>query len=144
MSTIKSIIQYVMLVALLLNMFLLHLSHALIGTAARYSAPYIPTTCYGSDQSEFPENRQFAAAGDGIWNNGAACGTQYQITCISAPPPSKCLPGVVQVTVVDRASSVTSRASSPGAALVLSTDAFSQLVSPSSANFINVSYRQVS
>ncbi|XP_074289685.1 EG45-like domain containing protein [Silene latifolia] len=132
------------LLTLLLAIFLLPLSHAYVGTAASYKAPYLPSACYGSDESEFPANRLFAAAGDVIWNNGAACGTQYLVTCVSAPSPSKCLPGIIQVTVVDRAATLKSHPSSSGAALVLSFDAFSQLVDPPTTKFINISFRQVS
>uniref|UniRef100_A0A7N2L7J4 Expansin-like EG45 domain-containing protein n=1 Tax=Quercus lobata TaxID=97700 RepID=A0A7N2L7J4_QUELO len=50
-----------------------------VGTAALYSPPYSPTACYGSDASQFPSSNLFAAAGDGIWNNGAACGRLYLV-----------------------------------------------------------------
>ncbi|KAK9682607.1 hypothetical protein RND81_10G085200 [Saponaria officinalis] len=101
------------------------------------------TACYGKEESEFPANRLFAAAGDGIWDNAAACGRLYLVSCINAPPPSSCIPGsTILVKVVDRAATAKSPASSDGAALVLSSNAFSQLVDPPTTEFINVSYRQ--
>ncbi|KAK9682005.1 hypothetical protein RND81_10G043300 [Saponaria officinalis] len=104
---------------------------------------YCATTCYGNDQTAFPPNRLLAAAGEGIWEGSAACGRQYLVTCINLPPPSKCISGaIIQIKVVDRASTAVSRASSGGATLVLSADAYSKLVQPPNATFINISFRQ--
>ncbi|KAJ8431800.1 hypothetical protein Cgig2_027545 [Carnegiea gigantea] len=133
--------QWLPLSLLLFN--LLSLSDAGVGTAARYNAPYIPTACYGSDTTEFPENNQFAAAGEGIWDNGAACGRQYLVRCISAPPPNSCISGsTIQVKIVDRAATAISHPSAPRATLSLSSAAYSQLVNPPSAGFINIEYQQ--
>ncbi|KAK9268518.1 hypothetical protein L1049_000271 [Liquidambar formosana] len=67
-------------------------SHGDVGTSSQYSPPYIPTVCYGNDPTQFPSSNLFAAAGDGIWDNGAACGRQYLVRCISASQPGTCVP----------------------------------------------------
>ncbi|KAG6770700.1 hypothetical protein POTOM_026389 [Populus tomentosa] len=67
----------------------------------------------------------FAAAGEGIWDNGAACGRQYLVRCISAAVPRTCLPDqMVQVRIVDRAQTSRSGPSSDGTTIVLATPAF--------------------
>ncbi|KAL9233898.1 hypothetical protein vseg_008833 [Gypsophila vaccaria] len=137
------VLLQILLILILILMFPYY-SHAYVGSAASYKAPYIPTACYGKEESGFPANRLFAAAGEGIWENGAACGRQYLVTCLSAPAPTACVPGsIILVKVVDRAATARSSASTDGAALVLSVDAFSRLVDPPTADFINISYRQV-
>ncbi|KAL9239860.1 hypothetical protein vseg_014139 [Gypsophila vaccaria] len=133
----------IILASIILAMFTFPFSHALIGQAARYNAPYLPTACYGNDESAFPSNREFAAVGEGIWERGEACGRQYLVSCINAPPPSKCVSGaIIQVKVVDRATTARSRPSRGDAALLLSADAFSMLVQPPNTTFIHVSFRQ--
>ncbi|GAB4836894.1 hypothetical protein Ancab_001805 [Ancistrocladus abbreviatus] len=111
---------------LLLSLFfvLFAVSHADIGTAAHYSPPYLPTACYGSDPSQFPSNNLFAAAGDGIWDNGAACGRQYLVRCISAAEPKACFFGDIRVKIVDQVASAVSPPSTGGATMVLSTTAY--------------------
>ncbi|XP_043708659.1 EG45-like domain containing protein [Telopea speciosissima] len=47
------------------------------GTATYYTAPYVPSSCYGYED----EGTMIAAASDAVWNNGAACGTYYTVTC---------------------------------------------------------------
>ncbi|XP_047326846.1 EG45-like domain containing protein [Impatiens glandulifera] len=106
------------------------ISRADVGTAAQYNPPYTPTACFGNDPSQFPTNNLFAAAGEGIWDNGAACGRQYLISCISVAAPSKCQSGqVVRVRIVDRAQTSVSRPSRKGATIVLSTAAYQSLAS---------------
>nr|GFB61894.1 hypothetical protein [Tanacetum cinerariifolium] len=74
-----------------------------VGTASMYNPPYTPTACYGNDASQFPSSNLFAAAGEGIWDNGAACGRQYLVKCISAVIPRTCILGqTIQVRIVDR------------------------------------------
>ncbi|KAL0323909.1 UNVERIFIED_CONTAM: EG45-like domain containing protein [Sesamum calycinum] len=95
----------------------LRFSLADIGTASQYTPPYIPTACYGSDMSQFPTSSLFAAAGEGIWDNGAACGRQYLVKCISAAVPKTCVEGqTIQVKIVDRAITLVSPPSRAGAA----------------------------
>ncbi|KAA8525366.1 hypothetical protein F0562_007216 [Nyssa sinensis] len=66
---------------------LFHASHGDVGTASHYSPPYLPTACFGNDPSQFPSSNLFATASEGIWDNGAACGRQYLVRCISAVVP---------------------------------------------------------
>ncbi|KAK6927488.1 RlpA-like protein, double-psi beta-barrel domain [Dillenia turbinata] len=123
--------------------FFCNLSNGVVGTAAQYAPPYLPNDCYGNDSSQFPPNNYFALAGDGIWDNGAACGRQYEVRCISAAKPRTCVPGqTIQIKVVDYALSSSSRPSANGATIVLSTTAF-QDIARSSASSINVEFQQV-
>ncbi|KAL6541996.1 hypothetical protein OROGR_011482 [Orobanche gracilis] len=118
-------------------------SHADVGTAAQYSTPYLPSTCFQSDATEFPSSNMFGAAGEGIWDNGAACGRQYQVRCISAVEPRTCIPGVsIQIKIVDRAQSSVSKPSADGTSIVLSTTAF-QAIANASAPLINIEFQQV-
>ncbi|GKA83890.1 zf-CCHC domain-containing protein [Tanacetum coccineum] len=41
------------------------------GTSARYGPTFLP--CYGYDASQLPSSNFFTAAGNGVWDNGAAC-----------------------------------------------------------------------
>ncbi|KAF3976537.1 hypothetical protein ACB098_01G113900 [Castanea mollissima] len=121
---------------------LFYLSHADVGTAAQYKTPYLPTACYGNDASQFPSSNLFASAGEGIWDNGAACGRQYLVRCISAAQPRTCKPGqTIQIKIVDRALTSVSRPSRNGATMVLSTTAFGMIANPS-ASFINIEFQQ--
>ncbi|MBA0777419.1 hypothetical protein Gotri_005439, partial [Gossypium trilobum] len=62
---------------------------------------YVTTACFGEDQTQFPSSNLFAAAGDGIWDNGASCGRQYLVRCISASQPGTCVPDqTIQVKIV--------------------------------------------
>ncbi|KAF9662164.1 hypothetical protein SADUNF_Sadunf18G0024800 [Salix dunnii] len=122
---------------------LFHLSHGDVGTSAHYRPPYLPTACYGNSLSQFPSSNMFAAAGEGIWDNGAACGRQYLVRCISAAVPRACRPDqIIQVRIVDRAQTSRSRPSSNGATVVLSSTAFGTIADPS-ARLINVEFQQV-
>ncbi|KAF3976538.1 hypothetical protein CMV_000268 [Castanea mollissima] len=121
---------------------LFHLSHADVGTAAHYKTPYLPTACYGNDASQFPSSNLFASAGEGIWDNGAACGRQYLVRCISAAQPRTCVPDrMIQIKIVDRALSSVSRPSRNGATIVLSKTAFGMIAKPS-ASAINIEFKQ--
>lgn len=100
------------------------------------------TACYGRDASQFPSNNFFGAVGEGLWDNGAACGRQYQVRCISAAARGTCIPGqMIQIKIVDRAQSSVSRPSLAGTTLVLSSKGF-QVIANASAPFINVEYQQ--
>ncbi|XP_061950715.1 EG45-like domain containing protein [Populus nigra] len=128
---------------LLLLATLFHLSHGDVGTCAHYRPPYLPTACYGNSPSHFPSSNMFAAAGERIWDNGAACGRQYLVRCISAAVPGTCLPDqIIQVRIVDRAQTSRSRPSSNGATIVLSSTAFETIADPS-ATSVNVEFLQV-
>ncbi|KAE8729717.1 RING/FYVE/PHD zinc finger superfamily protein [Hibiscus syriacus] len=83
------------------------------------------TACYGDDQTQFPSSNLFAAAGDGIWDNGASCGRQYLVRCISTSQPGSCTPDqTIQVKIVYHAPTAQSRPSTPSATIVLSETAF--------------------
>ncbi|GMJ11654.1 hypothetical protein like AT4G30380 [Hibiscus trionum] len=119
-----------------------HPSLADVGTAAQYSPPYLPTACSGDDASQFPTNNLFAAAGDGIWDNGASCGRQYLVRCISAATPGTCNPSqTIQIRIVDRAETSVSRPSTNGATIILSTTAFGAIANPSAAS-VNIEFQQ--
>ncbi|XP_021615006.1 EG45-like domain containing protein 2 isoform X1 [Manihot esculenta] len=157
---------------LLLISQLLSSSHGDVGTATQYSPPYLrkyplnpilaltfthhstfsslldfvfrtATTCFGIDPSQFPSNNLFAAAGDGIWDNGASCGREYLVRCISATVAGSCRPGqTIQVKIVDYALSTTTPPSVSGTTIVLSETAFGNIAN-SSANSINIEFQQV-
>ncbi|KAM7276629.1 hypothetical protein ACFE04_018495 [Oxalis oulophora] len=120
---------------------LFFVSNGDVGTVARYSPPYLPTACYGSSVTEFPTTNLFGAAGEGIWDNGAACGRQYIVRCISASVPGTCVEGnTIQIKIVDSAQTSTSRPSKDGATIVLSTTAFEAIANVSAIS-INVEYQ---
>ncbi|KAH1118043.1 hypothetical protein AAZX31_17G115200 [Glycine max] len=122
---------------------LLHHSNADVGTASRYSPPYLPSGCYGTEATQFPSSNLFAAAGDGIWDNGAACGRQYLVRCISAEQPRTCIPDQsIQIKIVDYAATAVSPASAGGTTMVLSDKAFGTIANMS-ATLINIELQQV-
>ncbi|KAK4277141.1 hypothetical protein QN277_015183 [Acacia crassicarpa] len=121
----------------------IHSSDADVGTAAHYGPPFLPTACFGEEASEFPSSNMFGSAGEGIWDNGAACGRQYEVRCISAAAPRTCIAGqTIQIKIVDRALSSRSRPSSDATSMVLSATAFSAIAN-SSASLINIEFQQV-
>ncbi|XP_078428867.1 EG45-like domain containing protein [Wolffia australiana] len=129
--------------ALLVSLLLcLHRSAADVGTASSYRPPYLPTACYGGDSSQFPADNLFAAAGDGIWDNGAACGRWYRIRCLSSAVARACAAGqpAVLVKIVDRAVNL------GGVTMVLSLAAFGAITNSSTGEIlqINVDFLQIS
>ncbi|EXB94142.1 hypothetical protein L484_004667 [Morus notabilis] len=127
---------------LLLSAEFLSLSKGNVGNAAHYTTPYLPTACYGSDVSQFPSSNMFGSAGEGVWDNGASCGRQYLVRCISAAVPKTCIPGkIIQIRIVDRALTSVSRPSNPGATIVLSTAAFAAIANPSAAS-VNIEFQE--
>ncbi|XP_030474008.2 EG45-like domain containing protein [Syzygium oleosum] len=118
-----------------------------VGTASYYTPPYQPTECYGEEPSQFPSSNLFAAAGDGVWDNGVACGRQYLVRCISVVRSGTCIPErTIQIKIVDNALSSTSAAAAykqsiTGATLVLSQTAFGALTNLSVAS-IKVEFQQ--
>ncbi|CAA3002864.1 Hypothetical predicted protein [Olea europaea subsp. europaea] len=90
----------------------------------------------------FPSSNLFAAAGEGIWDNGAACGRQYLVRCISAAVPNTCIPGqTIQVKIVDRAQTSVSRPTREGVTIVLSNTAFGTIGNPP-ATSMNIEIQQ--
>ncbi|XP_018851988.1 EG45-like domain containing protein 2 [Juglans regia] len=128
---------------LLLLLQLFPVFQADVGTAARYRPPYTPTACFGNDEGQFPSTNLFASAGEGIWDNGAACGRQYLVRCISAAVPRTCVPGeTIQIRIVDRALTSVSRPTRDAVTIVLSTTAF-RTIANLSATSINIEFQQV-
>ncbi|GER46907.1 EG45-like domain containing protein [Striga asiatica] len=139
-STIVSLLWLCVVVLVLGPQF--PICNADIGSASRYSPPYTPTACYGEDPGQFPTNRLFAAAREDIWNNGAACGRQYMVQCISSELPPACVPNqTIQVRIVDRALTSVSRPVQEGATLVLSSVAFAAIADPR-IPFVNIQFEQ--
>ncbi|KAF1002439.1 hypothetical protein AG4045_011677 [Apium graveolens] len=128
-------------ILLFFHLFPIH--RAEVGTAATYNPPYTPTKCFGTDPSQFPSNNLFAAAGDGIWDNGASCGRQYLVRCISAARANTCkLDQTIQVRIVDYAPNSTSKPSISGTTMVLSVTALNT-IAVSSPSSINIEFQQV-
>ncbi|XP_073020615.1 EG45-like domain containing protein [Primulina eburnea] len=132
-------------VLLLLLRHHVQLGGADVGTASVYYQPYTPTACYGDDFSQFPTSGLFAAVGEGLWDNSAACGRQYLVRCISAVDPGTCIPGSqIQIKIVDRAETSVSRPSFDGTGLVLSNVAFEALANPIPyVDYLNVEFLQI-
>ncbi|KAL3745065.1 hypothetical protein ACJRO7_014213 [Eucalyptus globulus] len=136
------------LLLVLTSAFFAFMARGDVGTASYYSPPYQPTECYGGEPSQFPSSDLFAAAGDGVWDNGAACGRQYLVRCISASKSGTCIPErTIQIKIVDYALSSTSAAAAfkqsvTGATLVLSQTAFRTIANPCVAS-VNVEFQQV-
>ncbi|XVF34732.1 hypothetical protein REPUB_Repub18cG0084500 [Reevesia pubescens] len=120
-----------------------HFTQADVGTASQYSPPYLPTACFADDQTQFPSSNLFAAAGDGIWDNGASCGRQYLVRCISASQPGTCVTDqTIQVEIVDYAPTAKSQASAQSTTIVLSETAFSGITNIA-VDSINIEFQQV-
>ncbi|CAD6338553.1 unnamed protein product [Miscanthus lutarioriparius] len=122
----------VLLIAALLG--LVSASLADQGTATYYTV-YTPSACYGYQD----EGTMIAAASDGLWDNGAACGRMYQVSCAGGTnaTPNPCKGGSVTVKIVDRCPS-------PGcqATLDLSQEAFNT-IGNLDAGKILINYNQV-
>ena len=125
--------------------FLFHTSYGEVGTAALYSPPHSPTACYGSDASQFPSSNLFAAAGDGIWDNGAACGRLYLVSCITTgSTPYACNQNqTIQIKIVGYISRPPFAHSTYNATMVLSNTAFGTIANSSTgSSYINIEFEQ--
>lgn len=93
------------------------------------------SACYGYED----HGVMIAAASEAIFNNGAACGQYYQVTCISgtnAGTPHPCWgSGTVVVKIVDRCPD------GCRSTIDLSQEAFASIADPNSG-VINISYQQ--
>ncbi|PTQ26714.1 hypothetical protein MARPO_0535s0001 [Marchantia polymorpha] len=72
------------------------------GEVSYYTAPFVPSACFGDDAGQFPSNNFFAAGGDGapnIWNNRANCGKWFRIQCTGNGCTSS---ATISVKIVDR------------------------------------------
>ncbi|KAL6524159.1 hypothetical protein OROMI_031254 [Orobanche minor] len=102
----------------------------------------VTTACYGSDPMQFPTTDYFAAAGEDIWDRGAACGRQYLVQCLSGPLTQGCVSNqTIQVKIVDRAQTSVSRPAVAGATLILSHTAFMAIANPA-VHVVNSQYQQ--
>ncbi|KAI4295346.1 hypothetical protein L6164_035400 [Bauhinia variegata] len=106
---------------------------AIAGTATYYTV-YVPSACYGNAQ----QGTLIAAANPSLYNNGAACGRRYRVTCTGGTNqvPNPCRGGSVTVKIVDLC---------PGCGanqLDLSQEAFSKIGNPD-AGRIKIDYTQV-
>ncbi|KAH7574144.1 hypothetical protein ACOSP7_008169 [Xanthoceras sorbifolium] len=106
-----------------------------IGTASPYRPPYLPTRCYGNSQDQFPPGNLFVAVGEGLWDNGAACGRRYRLRCLSGSK-KPCKRGSIDVKVVD----FCPKSPCPST-ILLSTDAFAAISRP--RRKINIEYVQI-
>ncbi|KAK1709181.1 uncharacterized protein CLUP02_04202 [Colletotrichum lupini] len=126
----------------LLLSILAPLASADVGTAGSWSVPYLPTRCNGNSRDQFPPKDLFVSVGDGLWDNGAACGRQYLVRCISSLPRA-CKSGTIQVKVVDFSNNPVGKKSAD-ATMHLSTKAWAEIVDTSKgANKVNIEFQQV-
>lgn len=93
------------------------------------------TKCYGRSQEQFPPGNMFAAVSEGLWDNGAACGRKYRLTCLSGAN-KPCKDQIIDVQVVDACSKNPCPSN-----LVLSRDAFTAISRIPNAK-INVEFIQ--
>ncbi|OMO89305.1 hypothetical protein COLO4_19809 [Corchorus olitorius] len=97
------------------------------GTATYYTPPNTPSACYRYED----EGTMIAAPSDKIWNNGAACGEIYQVTCVSGTNQGTPYPcwgsGTVQVKIVDYCPPASCRGT-----IDLSQEAFASIADPDS------------
>lgn len=104
------------------------------------------TACFGSDVSQFPPDNLFAAAGEGIWDNGASCGRQYLVRCLSSSVPRACPEGhpTIQIRIVDQASTSVSPPALGRTTMALSLAAFEAITNASAGAIwaINVEFVQ--
>ncbi|XP_075660232.1 EG45-like domain containing protein [Castanea sativa] len=145
MSRSQPQLQWLFLMFLVSLFFHFHTSYSDVGTAALYSPPYSPTACYGSDASQFPSSNLFAAAGDGIWNNGAACGRLYLVRCItSTSTPYACNQNqTLQIKIVGYIGGAPFAHSTYKATMVLSNTAFGTIANSSTgSSYINIEFER--
>eukprot|EP00262_Sarcandra_glabra_P008189 TRINITY_DN21497_c0_g1_i1.p1 TRINITY_DN21497_c0_g1~~TRINITY_DN21497_c0_g1_i1.p1 ORF type:complete len:131 (+),score=11.66 TRINITY_DN21497_c0_g1_i1:38-430(+) len=114
---------------------LLSVGVAIPGTATFYGPPYVPSSCYGFED----RGVMVAAASDVIWDNRAACGRRYSVTCTGRTNEGvlqPCRGTSVIVTVVDYCP--------PGCrgTIDLSQDAFIQ-IADTNAGVINIDYTPI-
>ncbi|KAF8392957.1 hypothetical protein HHK36_021197 [Tetracentron sinense] len=114
---------------------LVSVASAISGTATYYTAPYVPSSCYGYQNNGV----MIAAASDTIWNNRAACGRMYRVRCTGPTNqgvPQPCTGATVTVKVVDYCPS-------PGCqgTIDLSQEAFS-VIANTNAGKIKIEYNQ--
>jgi len=121
--------QTVLLIASAFLVFqLTELVAATTGLASFYTAPFVPSACFGFDPNQFPKNNFFAAGGDSpgpnnIWDNGANCGKFFNIQCVGNGCNGN---GPIVVEIVDRCPN----GCDGGRAFDLSDTAFTAIANP--------------
>ncbi|WCJ30196.1 plant natriuretic peptide A [Euphorbia peplus] len=118
------------------------ISHAAQGIAVWYpnnASPgkpiYTPSKCYGNANNGV----LVAGVSDALWNNGAACGRRYRVSCIKGAneAPHPCKPGTsVVVKIVDYCSRGCQ------GVINLSRDAFARIADPD-AGLVVARYDQI-
>ncbi|KAM0013495.1 putative EG45-like domain containing protein, plant [Helianthus debilis subsp. tardiflorus] len=109
-------------------------AHAIAGQATFYTPPYVPSSCYGFED----RGVMILAANSGLFNNRAACGQRYRVTCTGRTNDGvlqPCTGRSVDVTVVDLC---------PGCnpnQVDLSREAFQVIANPD-AGRINIEYNR--
>ncbi|MFS7917872.1 putative rlpA-like protein, double-psi beta-barrel [Helianthus anomalus] len=108
-------------------------AHAIAGQATFYTPPYVPSSCFGFED----RGVMILAANSGLFNNRAACGTRYRVTCTGGTNAvaQPCTGRSVDVTVVDLC---------PGCAgnqVDLSQEAFA-VIANTDAGRINIEYNR--
>ncbi|XP_035843833.1 EG45-like domain containing protein [Helianthus annuus] len=123
--------------SILVVMSLLSLGSSETGIGTINNPPYLPSACYGFQD----QGVMIAAVNQDLWQGGAACGKNFQVTCTGAtnqgvPHPCTDTP---TVTVM-----ITDFCPPPGCKgdLDLSHEAFSTIADPR-AGGIKISYQQV-
>ena len=144
MYTSQQRLQWLSLVIFLVSLFFnIHTSYGDVGTAALHSPPYLPTACYGSDESQFPSSNLFAAASDAIWANGTACGRLYLVKCITTTStPYACNQNqTIQIKIVGYIGRAPFAHSTYNATMVLSNTAFGTIANSSTGSYyINIAF----
>ncbi|KAK1289235.1 EG45-like domain containing protein [Acorus calamus] len=127
MAIVKAILTAVTLLGLV------SLTAAISGTATFYTPPYVPSSCYGYQNNGV----MIAAASNVIWNNRAACGRRYSVTCTGQTNrgPWPCTGRSVIVKIVDYCPS------GCGGTMDLSQEAFAQ-IADLDAGKIKIDYHQ--
>ncbi|GER52089.1 expansin-related protein 2 [Striga asiatica] len=72
---------------------LVSMACAIPGTATYYTPPYVASACFGNED----QGTMIAAANLDLFNNRAACGQSYTVTCTGG----NCRNGAVTVKIVD-------------------------------------------
>ncbi|KAM0013497.1 putative EG45-like domain containing protein, plant [Helianthus debilis subsp. tardiflorus] len=110
-------------------------AHAIAGQATFYTPPYTPSSCFGFED----RGVMILAANSVLFNNRAACGTRYRVTCTGRTNLGvlePCTGQSVEVTVVDLC---------PGCAsdqIDLSQEAFAVIANPDAGRIL-IDYVQI-
>ncbi|XP_050230846.1 EG45-like domain containing protein [Mercurialis annua] len=135
MAIIKQIIVLSVATLVLICFFFPKEALADQGTATFYTPPYIPSSCYGNSE----EGVMIAAASDALWDDRAACGRKYKVTCLSATnqgDPHPCTGNSVVVKIVDYCPS------GCRGTIDLSQEAFAHIANPD-AGKVNIAFHRV-